>query len=188
MNKKGTVFIVIGASGSGKTTVFSKIKERLQDDIYIPVYDTARPMRNGEIEGKDYNFISQDRFNEKLDTKSYLATYQCHNFNYGISNEIEREIENGKDVLVGISRKLIKTFKDKFENVKVIFLYVEYEEIINRINLRNREKDHKEIQLRLKNAKDKIEWSKTSKDVDIVIKNIDLEKTINEIVDYMKGI
>ncbi len=59
-----TLFVISGPSGSGKTTLVKRIIE--QRPIVEAVSTTTRPPRNGEMYGKDYNFLSKDQFIEKI--------------------------------------------------------------------------------------------------------------------------
>lgn len=63
MSKYGKIFVIVGRSGSGKDTIYKRLLEEL--DFLVPVVQyTTRPMRDGEINGKEYNFIDDDEFNE----------------------------------------------------------------------------------------------------------------------------
>lgn len=170
MNKEGKIVVVLGASNSGKTTMYNYLK-KFSSKIYVPTYYTTRDQRKNEIDGISYHFVSNDVFNEKISSGEILFSYECHGFKYGIPNDIVKNYQNGKIILLGLSRKLIKKIKLKFKNVIVIFLDVEYNELKRRLNRRNREKNSKEIVARLNKAKEMIEWSKITNDIDIKINN-----------------
>ena len=72
-NGKGKVVIVSGPSGVGKSTICKEIIKRL-DYVYLSVSVTTRPKSETEVDGKDYWFISDEDFHERID-KDLLLEY-----------------------------------------------------------------------------------------------------------------
>ncbi|MDX9970844.1 MAG: GTPase [Candidatus Gracilibacteria bacterium] len=77
----GKLFLIVGPSGSGKSSVLKAIKKRYRGFVY-PVSFTTRPIRDGEVEGEVYNFISVDDFKRKIDAGDFLEYAVVHGTNY----------------------------------------------------------------------------------------------------------
>src|SRR6476619_1419747 len=84
----GTLFIVSGPSGAGKTTLINKVREQL-DPIgikrYFSVSHTTRSPRHGEVEGKNYYFVSDDEFSSMVGAGEFLEWARVHEQRYGTS-------------------------------------------------------------------------------------------------------
>jgi len=101
-NIKGHVLIVMAPMGSGKGTL---IKEALKTfpDLYVTVSCTTRAMRPGEVEGKDYCFLSVDEFNQKIENNEFLEWATFGKNNYGtLKSEIISRLEKGQIVIAEI--------------------------------------------------------------------------------------
>ena len=65
-NTKGMVVIISGPSGVGKSTLCKEVIKRLKD-VYISVSVTTRPKSEAEVDGRDYWFVSEDEFRQRID-------------------------------------------------------------------------------------------------------------------------
>ena len=68
---KGLVFVMSGPSGAGKTTILKEILAR-NDNLVFSVSYTTRKIRPGEIDGKDYFFVSEETFKSLIEGKELL--------------------------------------------------------------------------------------------------------------------
>ena len=68
IKRKGLMFVLSSPSGAGKTSLSKKLLE-LDDEIFLSISYTTRPPRPGEIEGKDYYFVSDNEFKELTSIK-----------------------------------------------------------------------------------------------------------------------
>lgn len=103
VKRNGTMFIFSGPSGCGKSTVIKRILQEL-DDVELSVSVTTREKREGEEEGKDYYFISQEKFKELVDNKA-LYEYVESDFGpkYGTPKEpVNKLLSEGKDVILDL--------------------------------------------------------------------------------------
>jgi len=181
--KEGHIFILIGPTCSGKTTLIKKIVKKTPK-INTPVIDTTREKRHGESGSNEYNYINFDDFN----SSNYLFSYKCHGFCYGLPHSIKKEINNGNSVILGLSRNLIKPFKEMFKFVSVIYIHSDGEVIRQRLLLRNRDKNEEELQKRLNNAHEKFLWLQKQNVVDVVIhNNDDIKAAFEKLYDYVWG-
>lgn len=102
MNKKGSVIVISGPSGSGKgTTVEAMLKER--PELKLSISATTRAPRPGEIDGKNYFFLTKEEFESKVKNGEMLE-YACYCGNYyGTPKDyVERCTENGEDIILEI--------------------------------------------------------------------------------------
>lgn len=82
--RKGTFFLMVGPSGVGKGTILSKIKSDFANDdrFLFPVTATTRQPREGEVEGKDYFFMSKEDFKKGIENDEFLEYAIVHGENY----------------------------------------------------------------------------------------------------------
>lgn len=101
MSRTGILYLVSGPSGSGKTTLCRRLAE--QGEAHYSTSCTTRPPREGETHGKDYYFLSEEKFQAKVAEGKFLEHAEVHGNYYGtLKSEIFRFIEAGKDVVMDI--------------------------------------------------------------------------------------
>ena len=81
-SKKGKVVIISGPSGVGKSTICREMIARI-DDVYLSISATTRPQAKGEVDGKDYWFISQQEFQRRIDEDLFLEYAEVFSHHYG---------------------------------------------------------------------------------------------------------
>lgn len=102
MKRFGVVFLISGASGTGKTTVRDALMGAV-DNLYFSVSCTTRTARAGEVEGRDYHFLSPDAFEARAQAGEFLEHATVHDNRYGtLRCTVEESIRAGKDVLLDI--------------------------------------------------------------------------------------
>lgn len=171
--------ILSGVAGSGKDTIKKELIKTMDKVETMPSY-TDRPMREGDIPGLTYHFVTTEEF-ENLINNDELYEYSVHhNHYYGTSKKILNEkISNGKiivkDIEVNGTEKLVELLKNDLKII-TIFLRVTKEELRNRLENRVDQPDLKEIELRL----NRFDYEESKIGLyDYVIKNDDLEKTLS---------
>jgi guanylate kinase len=98
----GVALFVSGPSGTGKTTVCEKLLKE-NKKLYFSISCTTREPRKGEVNGRDYYFITVEEFKEKVDKDEFLEYAEVHGFYYGtLRNEVTDKIKEGRDVLIDI--------------------------------------------------------------------------------------
>ena len=100
-SRHGILFVVSAPSGAGKTTLVERIRQT--PNLFYSVSCTTRPPRAGEINGEDYQFLSDTDFRERVDKGDFLEHAQVHEDRYGTLREpVVTNLKIGKDVLIDI--------------------------------------------------------------------------------------
>ena len=180
------LILLSGVSGSGKDTIKKELIKRVENVESLPSYTDRKP-REGEENGVVYNFVTTQEFEEMIRNDEFYEYNIHHEHYYGTSRKLMNEkISSGKiivkDMDVNGTDNLLKTLR-KDTKVITIFLRVPKDILKKRLENRTSNPDIKEITLRL-NRFD-YEESKIGM-YDYVIKNNDLEKTVDIIMDIIK--
>lgn len=178
----GKLFVVSGPSGSGKSTITKIVRDRLS--IPLAISATTRSKRVGDVEGKDYYFISKEEFEKKISNNEFFEYAKVHDNYYGtLNSEIDKHLKNGKNVILEIDVQGGIIAKNKRKDTTLIFFKAPSMEILEQ-RLRSRNTDSEEvIQKRLKNAIIELEYEK---DYDNVIVNYDIEKSCLELISIIQ--
>ena len=98
----GSLFIVSAPSGTGKTSLVKAVLET-EPAVSLSVSTTTRAPRPGEVEGRDYYFVTPQEFGRMLEAGEFLESATIYGHRYGTSQEgIEQELQRGRDVLLEI--------------------------------------------------------------------------------------
>ena len=176
----GTLFIVSGPSGAGKTTLINKVREQLRPlnlELYFSVSHTTRRPRQGEAEGKNYYFISDETFRRMVANGEFLEWAFVHEQLYGTSKaEVIGRLNRGEDVILDIDyqgAKQIAAHRDLQERKLNVFIFPPSLDILEQ-RLRDRGLNtDQEIDTRLRKAIDEIDAGKEF--YDYIIINDDLK-------------
>lgn len=180
------LIIVSAPSGAGKTTLVKYLLENL-DSIEFSVSCATRSPRPNEIDGKDYYFISEKEFRERVDNQEFAEFEEVYagSFYGTLKSEIQRIWDKGKsvifdiDVIGGINLKKIYP-----ENSLSIFIMPpSVQELENRLRNRNTESEEK-LQMRIDKAEKELVLAP---EFDTIIVNKDLEISQKEILELVKN-
>jgi guanylate kinase len=121
---KGPLFIVSGASGSGKTTVIDRLLAEMPPGrVRLSVSATTRQPRAGEIDGKHYYFWSRERFEEGIDRQEFLEHAEVHGHYYGtLRGEVEPYCGRGMGVILDIDVQGAAQIRRLYPDAVTIFL------------------------------------------------------------------
>lgn len=170
---KTRIILVAAPSGAGKSSFIERIiKEvsRLEDVITF----TTRTMRNHEVPGNPYHFLSYSEFEAKIKEGFFVEWAKVHSNFYGTSLEsIDSAWSRGKVVIMDLDVQGVLTFKEKFPNdIKTIFILPPSLDELRRRVIKRDAGATTDLELRMKNAE--IEMSQ-AKDYDFTIINDDFE-------------
>ncbi len=176
------MIILIGESGSGKTTILNKLEEL---GFEKAINHTTRKPRENEKNTKEYKFLSKEEFNKMWDNGELLQRAEFNGEYYGISTSSLKE--NGACISIVDSVKDIKNRAKELNitNVKIttIYVYVNEQERIKRMEARGDSKES--IQKRITLDREKFE--KAKKVADFVVENINVDEAVKEIVKIVKN-
>jgi guanylate kinase len=185
---KGTLFLILGPSGSGKGTVIKYLKEHFPEFVF-PTSCTTRTPRPGEKEGDIYHYLSKDEFQEKIDAEEFLEWAVVHSDNYygTLKKPILDALEEGKTVIREVDMQGVQSICELLpaDNVVTIFITTEsWDELKARIVARHEETDQ-ELDQRHASFEKEMAFSK---EADHVVENKtgDSQPCINEVVDIIK--
>jgi guanylate kinase len=119
---EGVLYIVSAPSGAGKTSL---VKALLKTDpaIRLSVSYTTRPPRPGETDGRDYHFVSRERFEQMLAEGEFLEHAEVYGNFYGTSKgSIGRDLNAGRDVLLEIDWQGAAQVRQHFPQSASIFI------------------------------------------------------------------
>jgi guanylate kinase len=173
------VIILSSPSGAGKTSITKKILDNI-NNISMSISVTTREKRPGEIDGKDYLFISQDEFDQMVQNKELLENATVYDKSYGTrSKDVTDLFARGNDILFDVDWQ----GKDQISAAmteKVISIYILPPSIkILQERLINRGTDSIEtIQKRISKAKEDISHAHR---YDYILINDSLEKTVKQV-------
>ena len=143
MSNKGLMFVVSAPSGTGKSTVIDKV---LRDMPFLkkPVSYTTRSPRSGEVNEKDYNFISAKEFEDKLQRGDFIEWAKVYDNYYGTSLKyIDQELSKGSFLIKDIDTQGALQLK-KVLGTKAVLIFIEppsAEELESRIRKRGKDCD-----------------------------------------------
>lgn len=99
--RNGILIVLSAPSGTGKTTLMSALREK--ENFVYSVSCTTRSARPGEVDGRDYHFLTVDEFLRKRDAGEFLESAQVHKHHYGtLKSEVMAHLESGVDVMVDV--------------------------------------------------------------------------------------
>ncbi|ADX67096.1 MULTISPECIES: guanylate kinase [Weeksella] len=177
--QKGKLIVFSAPSGAGKTTLVKHALEKL-DNLSFSVSCTTRNKREGEIDGKDYYFISPEEFKKRIDDEEFVEWEEVyHNNYYGtLKSEIERITKDGHSVIFDMDVEGALNIKNIYgDQCLTVFVQPPSLEILrDRLITRNTESEDK-LKQRLDKAD--IEMAAASR-FDVLLMNDDLAAAKDE--------
>ena len=123
-NQTRMMIIISSPSGVGKTTLVKLLAER-NKNFEISISSTTRIPRNNEIEGKDYYFTSDEKFNDLIKIKSFYEYARVFNNLYGtLKDPVIKKLSQGKDVLFDIDWQGSEQIKKLKLRNKLISIFI----------------------------------------------------------------
>ncbi len=184
--RRGLMLIMSSPSGAGKSTLSRKLLER-EPDMEMSVSVTTRPPRPGEVDGRDYHFITPEEFRQLRDSGGLLEWAEVFGNFYGSPREpVEKALAQGRDVLFDVDwqgAQQIAQAMSQDDLVRVFIMPPSVEELHAR--LRKRAQDPQEvIARRMAQAANEIShWP----EYDYVIINDDLDKADAELAAIIRA-
>lgn len=183
-NKRGSLIVLSGPSGSGKGTILSSLVKE-NKNIWVSISCTSRSIRGSEQDGIDYYFLTREEFEKKIEDNGFLEYAEYNGNYYGTpKDEIENKLENGIDVILEIEvQGALKIKKLVKEAIFIFILPPSMEELKSRLEKRGTETEEK-ILKRFKTAYQEInELNKYN----YVVVNDEIGKAVDKINAILKA-
>lgn len=176
---KGNLLVISGPSGSGKSSLMKEILQEISD-AYFSISSTTRAIREGEIDGVNYHFISKEEFEQDIDEGFFLEWAKVHDNYYGTSlKPILKELHEGKLVICDIDVQGHKIAREKFGSIITSVFITTPDQKSLKERLLNRGTDSAEvIDKRLDNA---VSEMTRIREYDYLLINDDFKTTLREL-------
>ncbi|QTL98143.1 guanylate kinase [Iocasia frigidifontis] len=170
--RQGHLFVVSGPSGAGKGTVLKRLINEY-DNLEYSISATTRHSRKGEVDGKDYFFLTENDFFKLVDDDRFIEWAKVHNNYYGTPKDYVLEmIEKGKDIILEIDIQGAKQVCESYPEAIFVFLAPpSLEELARRLDQRGSENRHTK-EVRLNNAREEMK-ERENYDYEIINDKID---------------
>ncbi len=163
----GTLFIVSGPSGAGKTTLINTVRRQLEPigiTLYFSVSHTTRKPRTGEIDGRSYHFVTTEQFEAMVARGEFIEWAFVHEQRYGTSkSEVLKRLDRGEDVILDIdyqgARQIAADAELKPRSLNIFIFPPSFDHLEQRLRDRGLNSED-EIQTRLQKAVDEIDAGK----------------------------
>ena len=184
--KKGLLIILSGPSGVGKGTVRRYIMDNYKIKLSYSISMTTRPIRDKEVDGVDYYFVSNEEFDRNIKENNFLEWEEFVGNRYGTpKDKVEKLRNEGKHVLLEIEVNGATEMMSKVNDDRIISFFLmspNIEALENRIRRRKTESEDV-IQARLNKGKKEMSMADQ---YDHIILNDDVARASQEIVDLIK--
>ncbi len=178
MASRGILIVLSGPSGTGKDSILKELRN-LRNDFEISVSCTTRGPRSGEVNGKDYYFLTKSEFMDKVDSGDMLewATF-CGNYYGTPKHELENRLNEGLNIILEIEVKgAEQVMKNSSEAVSIFVLPPSVQILKQRLKNRGLDSDEA-IEMRTREAEREVALAKN---YDYVVVNDNLKECANDI-------
>jgi len=185
--------IICGPSGVGKGTIINELLKCYPDKLGLSVSHTTRLPRPGENNGIHYHFVKKEWMEDKIkqtNNDNFFIEYaNVHGNLYGTSKNAVEYVQNqGKLCILDVDvQGVIQIKKSNFIGKYIFIAPPSIELLENRLRLRGTETEE-QVKLRLKNAKQELEYGYTKGNFDEIIINDELSDAIKKVTDICKSI
>lgn len=176
--KEAKLFVFAAPSGSGKTTIVKDVLKNYCEFVFS-ISATTRKKRQSETNGKDYYFITESDFLNRIESNEFVEWERFYDYYYGtLKSQIVSNIENGLHTVFEVDVKGAVKIKECYPNSILIFIAPPSIEVLrNRLIQRNTETEE-DLKKRIERAE--MELSYKDK-FDYVVSNVDLEIAKEEV-------
>src|SRR3954470_18007411 len=185
VERRGLMFVLSSPSGAGKTTLSRLLIERMPG-LQMSVSATTRPMRPGEVDGRDYHFVDRTRFKEMANRDELLEHATVFDHSYGTPRApVDAALSAGRDVLFDIDWQGTQQLREKAraDVVSVFILPPSAADLEKRLHTRAQDSDAV-IRGRMSRASHELShWA----EYDYIVINRDVDDAFAEVQSILKA-
>ncbi|WP_315779199.1 MULTISPECIES: guanylate kinase [unclassified Bradyrhizobium] len=185
VERRGLMFVLSSPSGAGKTTLSRLLIERMTG-LQMSVSATTRPMRPGEVDGRDYHFVDRARFEEMVERNELLEWATVFDNRYGTPRPpVEAALSAGQDVLFDIDWQGTQQLREKARQdvVSVFILPPSAADLEKRLHTRAQD-SHEVIRGRMSRASHEMShWA----EYDYIVINRNVDDAFAEVQSILKA-
>lgn len=183
--KKGQIIVISGPSGVGKSSIVRRVIQRLHH-VHLSVSVTTRPQADGEVEGRDYFFVTPGVFQAQLSAGRFLEHAQVFGYDYGTPRDkVQEQLDAGNDIILEVDVQGGKQVKMAFSQAVMIFILPPDTHVLaERLNGRGRDSRETCVR-RLAEADAEIAAAWPYYEHRVI--NQDLDQAIQEVVQIIQG-
>lgn len=175
---RGMLIVVSSPSGGGKGTLIQRVRRTVPGLSYSVSWTTRQP-RPGEVEGRDYHFVSREEFERMRDSGGFLEWALVHGNYYGTAwSEVERAQRAGLDVILEIDVQGAANVRRLASDAVTIFILPPSFEVLRERLTRRGSEALPDLELRLRNARSEVE---RYREFEYIILNDDVERAAQQL-------
>ena len=176
LSEKGVLVILSSPSGAGKTSIARALVEENKNFLFS-VSATTRKSRPGEVNGREYHFLTVDEFRERINDGQFLEHAKVFGNLYGTPLQpVMESIDNGKDLIFDVDWQGSQQIKNSNLGKYVLSIFIlppSIEELESRLKLRNQDSDDVISSRMAKSVEEISHWP----EYDYVVVNDDIDQT-----------
>jgi guanylate kinase len=175
---RGILFVVSSPSGGGKGTLIQHVLDEVKGLSYSVSYTTRAP-RDGETEGREYFFVTREKFEDMVAAGDFLEWATVHGNLYGTNRQqVSREVFEGRDIVLEVDVQGAASVRELITDSVNIFILPPSLEVLRQRLVARGTDSTEEIELRLKNAREEL---KEYKSFDFVIVNDEIDRATSQL-------
>lgn len=176
-SSSGQLFIISAPSGVGKTTLINRIRS-VWPELYFSVSATTRSPRPGEMEGRDYFFITKEEFSRGVAAEAFIEWAQVHDNYYGTySEQIRHRLVDGQDVLLDIDVQGARQVRCAVPHARTIFVIPPSREVLRQRLQKRGTETVEQLATRLAAAEAELQEAPW---YDFIVLNDDLQEAVDD--------
>lgn len=179
--RRGRLVVLAGPSAVGKSTVVARLRERVPD-LYFSVSMTTRAPRPGEVDGRDYHFVSTDEFRRAVEQGQMLEWAEIHGglqLSGTPAGPVVEVLDSGRPVLVEVDLAGVRQIREALPEGRTVFLSPpSWETLESRLRGRGTEAPEV-VDRRLQTARVEMD---ARDEFDVVVVNDELESAVDQLV------